>query len=147
MPTYTFTYTLEELPQVAERVLALTKEAAPLVSHPNIFALLGEMGSGKTTFVRAVATLLGASVPVHSPTFTIFNVYPLPNDGLLYHFDCYRIENINDAYEIGIPEYLNSVNDCFIEWPENIAYLLPEKIFRLWFEFQDENTRCLKLIY
>ena len=95
-----------------------------------IFVFEGEMGAGKTTFIKTVCEELGITDVVSSPTFSIVNEYETP-DTTVYHFDFYRIKNIREAYDIGYEEYFYSGNICLIEWPERVAELLPENYIRV----------------
>lgn len=98
------------------------------IGENTLFAFNGTMGAGKTTFIKAICEELGVTETVNSPTFSIVNEYEGNNGLIIYHFDCYRINKIEEALEIGIEEYLYSGNLCFIEWAENIASLLPDSI-------------------
>ncbi len=98
------------------------------IGNGTVFAFNGEMGAGKTTFIKAICEELGVTETVNSPTFAIVNEYEAANGLIVYHFDCYRIENIEQAVEIGVEEYLYSGKLCFIEWAENIASLLPDTV-------------------
>ena len=91
-----------------------------------VFAFDAPMGAGKTTFIKQLCEELGTEDVVNSPTFAIVNVYDTPNDGEVYHFDCYRLKDIREAQDFGAEEYLYSGNLCLIEWPDMIAPLLPE---------------------
>jgi len=108
-----------------EEVNALTvlREAEP---H-RVFAFEGQMGVGKTTFIKKLCEQMGTEDIVNSPTFALVNVYDVeqPYKGEVYHFDCYRLKDIREALDIGTEEYLYSGNYCFIEWPEIILPLLP----------------------
>jgi len=86
----------------------------------------GDMGSGKTTLISSLVSLLGCESNVTSPTFSIVNEYEI-NSGYVYHFDFYRIKNYSEALDLGINEYFNSGNWNFIEWPEKVHSLLPQK--------------------
>ncbi len=110
--------TLAELPSAAKQFLALCK-------GKNKFAFCGEMGSGKTTFIKAICEELGVKQSVSSPTFSLVNEYISAKGEKIYHFDFYRINEINEAYDMGFEEYVYSNAYCFIEWPEKIAELLP----------------------
>ena len=98
--------------------------------HPaaRVYAFEGQMGAGKTTFIKHLCEQMGTSDVVNSPTFAIVNVYDvkLPQPGEVYHFDCYRLKDIREAMDFGAEEYLYSGNYCFIEWPKLIESLLPE---------------------
>ena len=93
-----------------------------------VFAFEGQMGAGKTTFIKSLCEAMGTADIVNSPTFAIVNVYDVeqPCKGEVYHFDCYRLKDIREAMDFGAEEYLYSGNYCFIEWPEMIEPLLPE---------------------
>ena len=96
------------------------------IGDQTVFAVNGKMGAGKTTFIKAICEEMGVEEIVNSPTFSIVNEYEAEGGRIIYHFDCYRINKIEEALEIGIEEYLYSGNLCFIEWSENIAPLLPD---------------------
>ena len=93
-----------------------------------VFAFDGQMGAGKTTFIKHLCEEMGTTDVVNSPTFAIVNVYDVqrPYRGEVYHFDCYRLKDIREAMDMGAEEYLYSGNYCFIEWPEMIEQLLPD---------------------
>ena len=92
------------------------------------FAFYGEMGSGKTTLIKAICAELGVKDVVNSPTYGLVNEYKTGNGSKIYHFDFYRLNSIEEALDIGVEEYLNSTNYCLMEWPERIAALLLETI-------------------
>jgi tRNA threonylcarbamoyladenosine biosynthesis protein TsaE len=110
---------LNELDQVAS---AIINDSCAL----KIIVLHGEMGAGKTTLVKAMAEQLGVSTGMSSPTFSIVNEYETADGSKVYHFDFYRLKNEAEAYDIGIDEYFDSGNYCFIEWAEKIPTLLPQ---------------------
>ncbi len=130
MHIYTIKKTKEEgllvLNEQGEQVSALDilKKAEP---H-RVFAFDGQMGAGKTTFIKKLCEQMGTTDVVNSPTFAIVNVYDVeqPYRGEVYHFDCYRLKDIREAIDFGAEDYLYSGNYCFIEWPEMIEALLPE---------------------
>ena len=105
--------------------LELLKACAPR----KVFAFDGQMGAGKTTFIKKLCEEMGTMDVVNSPTFAIVNVYDVeqPYHGEVYHFDCYRLKELREALDLGAEEYLYSGNYCFIEWPEKIEALLPEE--------------------
>lgn len=112
------TFSLEELHQVAKEILA-QKPHKIILFH-------GEMGVGKTTLIKTLAKSLGVQGATSSPTFSLVNEYQINDIELLYHFDLYRIKNENEAYDMGIDDYLYSGHWCFIEWAEKITNLIPE---------------------
>ena len=132
------TYSLSEIETVATNLLPYLTDKVILVN--------GEMGAGKTTMIKALCKALKSPDVVSSPTFSLINEYRTANDKPLYHFDCYRIENEEEAYDFGAEEYLHSGHLCFIEWSENIASLLPEKCNSLTIEKIDAVTRKITLI-
>lgn len=112
--------TLADLENVAEKLI---REAG---SH-RVIIFNGEMGAGKTTFIKAVGHSLGIEEGMSSPTFSIVNEYETKSGETVYHFDFYRLKNELEAYDIGTEEYLDSGNYCFIEWPDKVQSLLPQK--------------------
>ena len=118
--------TLELLNERGEAVSAL--EILRTAEPHRVFAFDGQMGAGKTTFIKKLCEEMGTDDVVNSPTFAIVNVYDVerPYRGEVYHFDCYRLKDIREALDFGAEEYLYSGNYCFIEWPEMIDALLPE---------------------
>lgn len=111
------------------------------MARKKVFAFKGEMGVGKTTFIKAVCKELGVKENVNSPTFSIVNEYTGANGAIIFHFDCYRIKNLDEAIEIGIDEYLYSGNLCFIEWPDKIASLLPDSYITVEITEQQNGVR------
>lgn len=93
--------------------------------HPGIFLVNGEMGAGKTTFIHAVCDAMGYKF-MGSPTFSIVNEYESIENHRVLHFDLYRLKSMEEAFDLGIEDYLNSEAYIFIEWPEIVAPLLPE---------------------
>lgn len=104
----------------------LTEELFKYFGGQSIFVFRGELGAGKTTLIKNICTFLGVKDKVSSPTFSIVNEYKAKSQKLIYHFDCYRIEDEEEALDIGIEEYLDSGELCLIEWPEKIEGLLPQ---------------------
>lgn len=115
---------LSEIHQAARQFLAE-------IDNQNVFAFYGDMGAGKTTFIKAVCEELGVQEPVTSPTFAIINEYRDKNGISIYHFDFYRIKKLEEVFDFGYEDYFYSGNLCFIEWPELVESLLPESVVRL----------------
>ena len=112
-----------------------------------VFAFEGQMGAGKTTFIKHLCEQMRTTDVVNSPTFAIVNVYDVtqPYSGEVYHFDCYRLKDIREAMDFGAEEYLYSGNYCFIEWPDMIAPLLPDDTVYVHISVQADGNRRLTL--
>lgn len=128
---------LANLPQVAQSFLAQTAPA-------KVIAFYGPMGVGKTTFIKELCQLLGVEDVVNSPSFAIINEYRSQTDEPVYHFDCYRLKDIEEALNIGTEEYLYADQYCFIEWPEKIEELLPDNTLRVHLSKDNQNSRILQ---
>ena len=117
-----------------------------LTSFPEnrVFAFYGQMGAGKTTFIKQLCLSMGTNDIVNSPTFAIVNVYEDKAKNEIYHFDCYRLKNLQEAIDMGTDEYLYSGNYCFIEWPEMIEELLPEDTIKIRLSIIDGQTRIME---
>ena len=129
-------YNLEEITKAAKFIL---DNAAY-----KVILFKGEMGGGKTTLIRALTEAIGSDDLVSSPTFSIVNEYHFDR-GSIFHFDMYRIDNENEIINIGFDEYLEFGSWVFIEWPEKIPNLLPEKFSKLHINIIDNNNRKLFL--
>lgn len=108
-----------------------------------VFAFYGDMGAGKTTFIKAICEELGVEDVINSPTFAIVNEYRSDSDELIYHFDFYRINKVEEAYDFGYEDYLYSGALCFIEWPEKIEELLPSDIVNVIIKENEDGTRTV----
>ena len=113
------TYNLQDINEVAQEII---KEVAS-----KIIIFNGEMGAGKTTLIKKIVELLGSNDHVSSPTFSLVNEYN-NKEGSIFHFDLYKINDIEEAYQIGVEDYLYSGSWCLIEWPDKIIDLLPEEV-------------------
>lgn len=106
------------------------KEAAHAILEAlltnKVAAFFGNMGAGKTTLIKEILKLAKVKDQVSSPTFSLVNEYETEDGKKIYHFDFYRIKHLEEAYDLGLEEYLYSENPCLIEWPEMIEDLLPE---------------------
>lgn len=121
------------------------REFIDQMGNDRIFAFYGAMGAGKTTFIKAVSRELGSVDVAKSPSFTIINEYVTADGDVIYHFDFFRIEKPEEAYDFGIEEYLQSDNICLMEWPERIEELLPDETVRIHIRVQEDGSRVLKL--
>ena len=127
-----------------EHIREAAREFIRQMGESRVFAFYGKMGSGKTTFIKAVCEELGVDDVITSPTFAIVNEYSLRGGGgLLYHFDFYRIKKLEEVYDMGYEDYFYSGNLCFIEWPELIEPLLPDDAVRVTITEQDDGSRTL----
>ena len=156
MITYTIKKTIVGSQKSKEESLSLLNDRGEEVSAVEIlkqtephrvYAFEGEMGAGKTTFIKKLCEEMGTEDIVNSPTFAIINVYDVeqPYKGEVYHFDCYRLKDIREAMDFGAEEYLYSDNYCFIEWPEKIEALLPEDTVRVKIVPQANGDRRLEI--
>ena len=111
-----------------------------------VFAFHGQMGAGKTTFIKAICEELGVEDVINSPTFAIINEYRSETTGeLIYHFDFYRINKLSEAEAIGTEDYFYSGALCFIEWPEKIEDLLPGDVVEVTIKENPDGTRTVEI--
>ena len=111
-----------------------------------VFAFYGNMGAGKTTFIKAICEELGVDDVINSPTFAIINEYRSAETGeLIYHFDFYRINKLSEAEDIGTEDYFYSGALCFIEWPEKIEDLLPGDVVDVTITENPDGTRTVEV--
>ncbi len=113
------------------------KQYAKTLQSGDVVLLDGDMGAGETVFSKGVAKGLGIEEEVTSPTYAYMNDY----DGRLFHYDCYRIESVEQAENLGLADYFDMGGVCLIEWAQNIAPLLPKSVKRVVIRKVDENTR------
>lgn len=117
---------LEELPEVAAHVVDFAKE-----KKMEVWLFEGSMGAGKTTLIKAICKELGVEDTVQSPSFSIVNEYRTAANEPVYHFDFYRIKNVQEAVEIGAEEYFYSGEFCLIEWPSKVEPILPHRYLKV----------------
>ena len=129
---------LAELPEAAEAVI----EA---LGTRTVFAFRGAMGAGKTTLIREIAAQLGSADNVTSPTFAIVNQYSGRDGRPVYHFDFYRIDRPEEAYDFGYEEYFYSGDLCLVEWPEKIETLLPDDTMTVRITADSEQGRTVEI--
>jgi tRNA threonylcarbamoyladenosine biosynthesis protein TsaE len=130
------------------QTMVIAKALAEKVIAGDIICLYGELGAGKTHFVKGFAEAFG--IPreqVSSPTFNLIQEYMGTDGMILYHFDCYRLESISEALEIGAEEYFYGDGVSIIEWPEKISELLPNDVIQVFISVTDKNSRLIKIKY
>lgn len=136
-----FTLQIADLAALSEAVHTFASE----MDDSTVFAFTGEMGAGKTTFIKELCRQLGVvEDETNSPSFAIINEYRSATTAeLMYHFDCYRLEDAREAEDIGAEDYFDSGALCFIEWPERIASLLPDDTVQVNIRVNDDESRTV----
>ncbi len=129
---------LSELPKVAEAVLGELRGRSVVLFR-------GPMGAGKTTLISRIAAALGAEDTVTSPTFALVNQYEGEGGRRIYHFDFYRINNVEEALDLGYEEYFYSGDLCLVEWPEKIEPLLPEDAMTVTITVGEDERRIFTI--
>lgn len=124
---------IEQLPRAAQKLLDFAANA-------KVFLFYGDMGAGKTTFIKAICGQLQVADITSSPTFSIVNEYDSPS-GPVFHFDFYRLKTETEALDLGYEDYIDSGSYCFIEWPEKIKTFLPDKAVEVYITISDKNSR------
>lgn len=137
MEKHTLVAQLDELSTISKQILDFAAD------HKK-FALIGDLGAGKTTLVKNISQQLGVSQQVTSPTFSLVNEYD-GNNSQIWHLDLYRLNNLDEAIQLNIEEYLDDDNYCFIEWPNIIKPLFPDKIVYIRINVVDDHTRKYEL--
>jgi len=127
---------LDELPTAARQLL-------PLIAQHKIVAFYGMMGAGKTTLIKALCEAMGVVNMVNSPTFALVNEYHTSSGQSVFHFDFYRINKIEEVFDLGYEDYFYSGQHCLIEWPELVETLLPDNTLRLRIEVGDDGRRII----
>lgn len=130
-------YSLNEIDTVSQQIINHTQNKVVLFD--------AEMGAGKTTLIKSILKHLGVNDATSSPTFSIVNEYKLGNNESIYHFDLYRLNSEEEAYDFGIEEYLFSDAWCFIEWPDKAPNLLPKDHHKITIEILPNGKRKLTL--
>ena len=130
---------IESLQEIREAA----REFISQMGNAHVFAFYGKMGSGKTTFIKAICEELGVSDVITSPTFAIVNEYTASVP--IYHFDFYRIKKLEEVYDMGYEDYFYSDALCFIEWPELIEELLPEDAVSVSIQEEADGSRTIRI--
>ena len=133
------TITIDHLNNIREAA----REFISRMGDTTVFAFRGKMGAGKTTFIKAICEELGVEDVINSPTFAIVNEYRSATGELIYHFDFYRINKIEEAYDFGYEDYFYSGALCFIEWPEKVEELLPEDCANVFISENEDGSRSI----
>lgn len=121
------------------------RELIDNLPEKRIFAFYGEMGAGKTTLIKALCRVLQVTDVTSSPSFGLIYEYRTRGNDSVYHFDFYRIEHLEEAYDIGYEEYIDSGQYCFIEWPEKVASLLPPETVNVNLQIVGNNERTMEV--
>ncbi|AKP50280.1 tRNA (adenosine(37)-N6)-threonylcarbamoyltransferase complex ATPase subunit type 1 TsaE [Cyclobacterium amurskyense] len=129
---------ISEISTTAETIIDLCREL-------KVWVFQGAMGAGKTTLIKAICEKLNIQESVSSPTFSIVNEYTDEQGEPVYHFDFYRIEDPEEALNIGVEEYFSSGNYCFIEWAEKIPMFLPDKFALITIESDQDEKRTIAI--
>jgi len=129
--------------QTLENINTAARQFLPLIENNKIIAFYGEMGAGKTTFIKALCAELGVIDTVSSPSFALVNEYKTRHGSEIYHFDFYRIEKIEEVFDLGYEDYFFSQKLCLIEWPEKIEAILPENTLRIKINVEKNKARTL----
>lgn len=142
MMTEEIEYSLSKIYDAAERLLDIIRR-----TEVTVVAFNGEMGAGKTTLISALCSLMQVEDIPSSPTFAIVNVYRTQSGETVNHFDFYRARRIEEAFDIGFEEYVDSGQLCLVEWPDIVRSFLPENTLEVSISVVKENTRklCLSL--
>ena len=130
--------TLSELKEVARDIVSRLEEF-------NIWLFHGEMGAGKTTLIKEICREAGVAEAMSSPTFSIVNEYEARNSKKIFHFDFYRIKQEIEAVDIGTEEYFYSGYPCFVEWPEKIPSLMPDRFAEVSIEVETYTQRTIAI--
>ncbi len=133
---------LESLNDIPEAAEAIIQAAA----GRHIIAFYGDMGAGKTTLISEIVAQLGSDDVVTSPTFALVNDYLTRDGHRIHHFDFYRIERPEEAFDIGYEEYFFSGDLCLVEWPEKIAELIPDDALHIKIEVRPDESRSIQIL-
>jgi len=136
---------LHSLEEINEKAVSFLKyiQSEEKYKNSNVIAFYGKMGVGKTTFIKAICSALGVEDEVNSPTFALINEYFTAKQESIYHFDFYRINSVEEAFDFGYEDYFYSSNFCLVEWPELIENLLPEHHIKVQITENEDGTRTL----
>ena len=131
-------FKLDEIKMAAQQVLTFA-------AGFNVFAMHGEMGAGKTTFIHAFCEAMGVKDNISSPTFSIINQYKTPDGKIIFHIDLYRLKDEEEATSSGVEDCLFSGNACLVEWPEIAPRIFPDDTVHVSISTINSNTRKIKV--
>ncbi len=131
-------FTLQKIDDAAKKFISL-------FNNNKVFGFNGEMGAGKTTFIHAVCRQMGVTEKMSSPTYPIINQYKTADNATIFHIDLYRLKDTEEAMQTGVEEYINSGENCFIEWPEKIITILPLFTIYTFIEIIDDTQRRMTI--
>ncbi len=123
----------------------IAKHLIQLLKQQKVVTFSGDLGAGKTTLIKEICKQLGIVNTVSSPTFGLVNVYSISNTEDVYHFDCYRLKDVAEVYDIGFEEYIDSGNICLIEWPNVVEALLPQHYISVKISHQKNGNRWFEV--
>ncbi len=132
---------LDTIELVAKRFIELIR------GKGNVIAFYGQMGAGKTTFIKSLCKVMGVIDLVGSPTFNIVNEYATKDGDAVYHFDFYRIESLEEAFDIGIEEYFYCDALCLIEWPQKVEQILPSDLIKVQISVLEGELESRELVF
>lgn len=137
---FSISYSLSDLTDVAQMLL-------DRLGEDPVWVFDAPMGAGKTTLINELCRLLGVEEITNSPTFSLVNEYSTAENGIVFHIDCYRLDNLAEGYRIGLNEYLESDNYCFVEWPAVVADMIPSDAVRLQIDLDPSDSELRTLTY
>lgn len=126
-----------------EELLAAGQKLLEGFPDQRVFAFYGQLGVGKTTFIKAICRHLGVLDVVSSPTYSLINEYRMAAGDAVYHFDFYRVKKLEEVFDLGYEDYFYSGNFCFMEWPEKLEHLIPEDCCRVYMT-EEGGQRIIK---
>ena len=124
-----------------DKINDTAKEFVSIMGEHKVFVFYGSICAGKTTFITALCKELGVTDVISSPTFAIVNEYETVSGNSIYHFDFYRINKVEEAFDFGYEDYFYSGNLCFIEWPEKVADLIPDNAVKVFITEKEDGSR------
>ncbi|MGM0375395.1 MAG: tRNA (adenosine(37)-N6)-threonylcarbamoyltransferase complex ATPase subunit type 1 TsaE [Bacteroidota bacterium] len=128
-----------------DQIDKVAEDFLPLLKNHKVVAFYGEMGAGKTTFIKSLCRRMGVAGHVTSPSFAIVNEYAAQDGKVIFHFDFYRLKNVEEVFDMGYEDYFFSNHICLIEWPEKVADFLPSDRLDVFITADINGKRTLKV--